>query len=218
MNRKPDDVLGKVEKYTEESKIRVFICGGGSKVSSEFTKDAYNVGRMLADSNVAYGQGGEIARDTIMGESWYGYQENGGASSYFFVREVGAPDLKAAKLSAKGFTYVSDISSLIKAQFLWSDIVIIMPGGTGTFIELLSYIELGYDFEDKKPKVIIYNKELENGIHFYDKLLEQIRIEQKKGFIVSDVISNTFAIANNFDELKREYYNALSVINRNRLI
>lgn len=214
MNRIPKDTLGNIIKYSEETKPRIFVCGGGRVVSEEFAKDAYDVGKMLANSNVAYGQGGEITRNTIMGESWYGYKDNGGDSSYFFVREVGAPDLEEAKESVKGFCYVSDISSLIKAQFLWSDIVIIMPGGTGTFIELLGYIELGYDYEDKKPKVIIYNKELEKGIHFYDKLLEQIHIEQEKGFIGSDVIRDTFTIANDFEELEKEYYNALDIIKK----
>ena len=214
MNRIPKETLGKVEKYSEEIKPRVFVCGGGRVISEDFSKDAYNVGKMLANSNVAYGQGGETTRSTIMGESWYGYKDNGGDSSYFFVREVGAPELGVAKQNAKGFTYVNDISSLIKAQFLWSDIVIIMPGGTGTFIELLGYIELGYDYEDKKPKVIIYNKELEKGIHFYDKLLEQIHIEQEKGFIGSDVISDTFTIANDFEELEKKYYNALGIIKK----
>lgn len=205
MNRIPRENLGNVITYNEETKTRVFVCGGGSIVASEYANDAYFVGKMLANTNVAYGQGGEIARNTIMGESWKGYFENGGDSAYFFVREEGAPNLDSAMPLLKGCSYVNDISSLMKAQYFWSDIVIIMPGGTGTFIELLGYIELGYDYEKQKPKVILYNKELENGKHFFDGLLDQINIEKSIGFISSDVISNTFTVVNNLEDLEKEY-------------
>ena len=205
MDRIPKDVIGKIVKYNTENKTRVFVCGGGREVSSEFSKDAYQVGKMLADTHVAYGQGGEIASNTIMGESWRGYHENGGDSSYFFVREVGAPNLEKAIPYLNGLIYVSDILSLIKVQFTWSDIVIIMPGGTGTLIELLGYIEFGYDCEDKKPKIVIYNKMLEDGKRFFDDLFEQFNIERKANFIGSDIINETFVVVDNITDLEKEY-------------
>lgn len=200
----PDGSLRKLS-----SKIQVFVCGGGRKAPADLASDAYEVGALLAKTNVAYGQGGAIAPGTIMGETWLGYHNNGGKSAYFFVRKVGAPDLSGAMTNLEGFYYVDDIADLVKAQFFFSDIVIIMPGGTGTDVECSSYIEMGYDWEEIKPTVILYNKKMADGRHFFDGKSLQMETSLQYGFVSNNVIENNFIVVDNIDDLKKAYIAAL---------
>ena len=209
----PDSSLREIS-----DKIQVFVCGGGRVAPPELAKDANEVGVLLAETGAAYGQGGETAPGTIMGETWLGYNNNGGKSAYFFVRKVGAPDLSDAIGNLEGFYYVTDIADLIKAQFFFSDIVIIMPGGTGTDLECSSYIEMGYDWEEIKPTVILYNKEMNNGTHFFDGKMLQMKTSLQYGLAGSNAIEQNFIVVDNMKDLKRAYMIALEEKKRKRAL
>lgn len=199
-------VSGKTMKYSVENGTKVFVCGGGSPVSEYFYADAYNVGKLLADSGVAYLQGGVSNRKTIMGECYHGYIDNGGDKAYFITRKFGTDDILNDFDNLKGVFEVDDIGLLLKAQFMWSDIVIIMPGGTGTLIELLGYVEQKYDYPEFNPRVVIYNKQIEcQG--FFDDFFRQINKSKSIGFVSSPVIENTFIVVNDLDELKNIFIN-----------
>ena len=180
--------------------FKVFVCGGSYQVDPNFYKEAYEVGKTLAQLGAEYIQGGVIERETIMGESYYGYVENGGSKAYIITREFGASDLIEYKNSFYKYEEVENIGDLLNFQFLYSDLSIIMPGGTGTFMELLSYIEEKYDYPDKKIKAIIYNRNI-NGEGFFDDLFKLIKKSQDNNFISSDIINKNFIIVNNFDDL-----------------
>lgn len=189
----------KVIKFNKEEKPRVFVCCGGSPVSKEYYEDAYKVGALLAELGTAYVQGGLSDRKTMMGESYYGYKDAGGDSSYFISRKYGVPDILKDVPDLKGVCEVEDIASLIKTQYLWSDAVVILPGGTGTLIEMLGYIEQAYDYPDRKPPVIVFNK---NG--FFDGIFGQIRKSQEIGFVSHPVIEENFIIVDNLEELSEK--------------
>lgn len=118
------------EDANEKNKAKVFLCGGGNEVSDIYYNEAYNVGKLLASLNVAYGQGGLTDRNTIMGESYWGYKDAGGNSAYLFVREAFKNDVNSEFNSEgiKRIYCVDSIGELLKAQYLWSDISVIMPG------------------------------------------------------------------------------------------
>ena len=128
-----------------ENKVKVFVCGGGSPVDEQYYSDAYKIGQLLANLGTAYVQGGLSDRKTMMGESYHGYINAGGDSAYFIARKFGTKDILKDFANLKGVVEVPDISMLLKAQYIWSDIVVVTPGGTGSLIELLGYIELNYE-------------------------------------------------------------------------
>lgn len=206
-------VDGKILKFNDDSNIKVFVCGGASKVSEEYYIEAYNIGKLLAKLGVSYLQGGVSDRKTMMGESYHGYIETSGNSAYFITRKFGTEYILKDLDNLQGVFEVDDIGQLIKAQFLWSDIVIIMPGGTGTLIELLGYIEQKYDYPDKKPIVIVFNKQIE-GKGYFDNFFEQIRQSQRCGFTPIDIIENNFTIVKTFNDLKECLLNRVEEYNR----
>ena len=189
----------KVIKFNKEEKPRVFVCGGGSPVSKEYYEDAYKVGTLLAKLGTAYVQGGLSDRKTMMGESYHGYKDAGGDSSYFISRKFGTKDIMKDIPNLKGICEVEDIAGLIKTQYLWSDAVVILPGGTGTLIEMLGYIEQGYDYPDRKPSVIVFNK---NG--FFNGIFNQIKKSQEIGFISHQVIEENLILVDNLEELSEK--------------
>lgn len=184
-----------------EEKVKVFVCSSGRNgVSEEFLNNARKLGVFLAEQGVAYGNGGEAAEDTLMGATCSGYLNNGGNAAYMIERINGAPDLDSVVEKLKGLYAVEDIGELIKSQFLYFDIIVILPGGSGTLCELISQPEMGYDYEDiKSKKVIIFNQQV-NGVGFFDGMLNQIQTGINCGMISPGFINN-FTIINDFDEL-----------------
>ena len=187
-------------KSSKNNKVKVFVCGGGNTVPKEFCNDAYSVGETLAGLNAAYGQGGLTERDTVMGETYWGYKDNGGKSANLFVRNVFKEDIEPEYDSIEGAYVVDSITDLIKAQYLWSDVVVIMPGGTGTLMEILGYMEQNLDYKEM-PKIILYNKKIgEKG--FFDSFKSQIEFMQEQHFISRDVLKN-FEEVDNIEDLKK---------------
>lgn len=166
--------------------IKVFVCGGGNPVSEFYYNEAYNLGKGLAKIGTAYGQGGLIDRHTIMGESYYGYKENSGKEIKFILREKFKDDITPKTESGESLHIVQDITELVREQFMWADVIVIMPGGTGTIEELFGHCELQLDYENH-PKIILYNQKLQGKqAHFFDATLSQIHTSIKEDFIGKD--------------------------------
>ena len=193
-------VEGKILKYSDESNVKVFVCGGASPVAEEYYIDAYNIGKLLAKLGTAYIQGGVSDRETMMGEAYHGYIESGGESAYFISRKMGTEGILKDFDNLKGVFEVVDICQLMKAQYLWSDIAIVTPGGTGTLIELLGYIEQKYDYSDKVPIVVVFNKQINNKGYF-DNFFDQVKFSQKVGFVSSNIFENNIIVVKTLDEL-----------------
>lgn len=196
INEKTENALKK------ESLTKVFVCSGGREgIPEDFLSDARRVGEVIATSNAAYGNGGENNEKTLMGASYKSYINNAGAAAYFIERTVGAPNLTNEIPYLKGYYMVDDIGELTKEQFINFDIIVILPGGSGTLDELISQPEYGYDYENCKPKkVILYNKQID-GEGFFDGILHQFETCKKVNAITNDFTSKNFTIANNIDEL-----------------
>ena len=105
--------------------------------------------------------------------------------------------------------YISDIDNLPDAKhiiyettfalktniFNDADIVLILPGGTGSISEFFSYLEEIRSNDINKP-LILYNEN-----HHFDTTLSLIDDLIKRNFN-SNTIYNYFKVANTFDEFK----------------
>lgn len=201
MNRLIKQVGGEVLKYSDESNLKVFVCGGANKVEETYYNDAFNVGKMIAELGASYVQGGVSDHDTVMGESFYGYVAGGGQSSYFICRSFAKDEVIRDLERIKGAFIVDDIGKLTRAEYLWSDIIIIMPGGIGTLIELLGFIDYKWDYPENQPKIIIYNKQVD-GKGYFDSLFNQLRLCGENKFTSENVINENFIVVNSLDEVK----------------
>ena len=185
--------------------IKVFVCGGGRVVDEVYWKDANELGRLLGSfENVAYANGGLSDQHTMMGESYRGYVEAGGKYSVFITREICKSDLDPVIDNLNGAYIVKDIDELCTAQRTWGDVVVILPGGTGTAMEIMNYIEQNYDDPENQPStIIIYNKQI-NGEGYFDNLLNHFKVNGGRGFNDSDVMNKNFVIVDNMEELKNK--------------
>ena len=102
-----------------------------------------------------------------------------------------------------GVFEVDDINDLCKMQYLFSDVLVIFPGGTGTISELTAHLEQIWDYENvARPKIILYNKRISADRCFFDGILEQFRLSAKCGFNKEDVVLRSIDfIVDNLDEL-----------------
>lgn len=97
------------------------------------------------------------------------------------------------------FEYVSDTFERTKRIYDESDVLVLMPGGTGTTSEIFGFLEQARtdSYEEKKPKsIIIYNKD-----GHYDKILDLINsVFVANGFNNSDIM-NYFSVFEDRDDL-----------------
>lgn len=82
-----------------------------------------------------------------------------------------------------------------------SDLIVCLPGGIGTYSELLSYIEEKRSNDIDIP-IIIYDEDnfYKDLFNIMDKLIET-------GFVKKDVLNN-FVVAHNKDEFINAYYDS----------
>lgn len=94
---------------------------------------------------------------------------------------------------------------LKKELFNRSDLIICLPGGIGTYSEVLSFLEEKRSNNRQKP-IIIYN---ENG--FYDKLLSNIEDLVNKGFLSKNIF-DSFVLINNQKEFEKAVLNIRRIL------
>lgn len=152
-----------------------------------------------------------IARTTAM---WlanmdYNLIFGGGSKSMSFIcyDAFSKKDRKIYAVTTK--YYQDDLKKLPKAKPLFcettfdmkkrifenSDLIVVLPGGIGTFSELLSFIEENREREEKVP-IEIYD---ENGDGFFKQFFEMLKSLVKMKFV--DVsIFDSFKVSHNKDE------------------
>lgn len=182
-------------KYKESDALKVFVAGGSLEVAARYYKDAYEVGFLLGELKLTYGQGGNFTKKTIMGESFYGYLDGKGENTTVIVDRAYYDDTLKERTDT---LYVVDSSfDLTKSEYLWSDIILILPGGHGTLNEITSLIERKRT-DEKGPMIIIYNKD---GI--YDGYFTMIENMTKENFIKKGAITSKYTVVKNIEELKK---------------
>ncbi|MFC6268009.1 LOG family protein [Frigoriflavimonas asaccharolytica] len=155
-------------------RISVF-CGSSSGEDEIFVKEAYKVGKLLADNGITVVYGG--AKIGVMGSVADGALENEGE-----VIGVIPEFLETKEVSHDGLTDLIVVESMHQRKAIMyqlSDAIIVLPGGFGTmeeFFEMLTWAQLGMH---QKPIGILNTK------GFYDHLLTFFDEMQKQNFITN---------------------------------
>lgn len=171
-------------------KHRVCVyCGSKTGVNPAFTEQAKSLGNKLASNDIGLVYGGgsiglmnEIANATLT----RGGQVHGVIPQHLYDMEVAHEQLTAL--------HITDSMHERKAMMAeLSDAFIALPGGFGTFEELMeaiTWLQLG-----------IHNKSviLFNIAGYYDKLIDFIAEAVENGFITNGS-SKSLKVANNVDD------------------
>ena len=80
-----------------------------------------------------------------------------------------------------------------------SDLIVCLPGGIGTYSELLSYIEEKRSNSSDKP-IIIYDEN-----NFYNKFLKSLRMLVREKFVDKDIFE-MFSVVKNREQMEEEFY------------
>lgn len=152
--------------------ITIF-CGSSSGYDNIYSKQAYQLGTLLANNNIRIIYGG--AKIGIMGDVARGALDHGG-----IVIGVIPDFLKVKEVVHEGLHELITVSSMHERKMTMhelSDAVLALPGGFGTLEELfevLTWAQLGLH---KKPIGVL------NVNNFFQPLLDMIDSMKHSGFL-----------------------------------
>lgn len=166
--------------------MNILICASSrEEINKEYLLEAEKVGKELAKLNLQLIFG--AASTGMMGKIEKQFTS---ISSYTVKKYI--EDLKNIPSSKE---YILDTTmDRTKEMYNQADVILLLPGGTGTLAELFSILEENRSIDSPKP-FIIYNY---NG--YFDKVLELINNCISNNFN-SPEIYNNFEILNNLDEI-----------------
>lgn len=180
----------------------VVFCGSSEGLDSTYAKDAFSLGKTLADANIKLVYGG--AKIGIMGQVAAGVLENKGEvigviPEFLMKKEVFHP-----KLSELIITHNMHERKLKMHQL--SDGIIMLPGGYGTleeFFEMLTWGQLGLH---------AYPIGVLNTNNFYDALLKMLSHMVAQGF-VKQINYDMILVSNSIEDLlsKMQSYQPIPV-------
>lgn len=155
------------------------FCGSGSGLNPVYSETAKALGRLLAASSIrlVYG-GGNIGLMGILADAAManGGEVTGVIPRFLLQREVGH----------RGITSLEVVESMHHRKQRMADLAdafIALPGGWGTLEELseiLTWKQLGLI---NQPVILL------NTNHFFDPLLDQMRLMVKEGFLKPGYLS-----------------------------
>ena len=167
---------------------KVFVCAGMHLPKSErMIKDAKEVGRLLAQNNLIYVQGG--SEKGLMGETLKEFLKYSDNVEFIIPKTYynhDAPILKDI-VGEDNFNAIKVDGEAERLKIVKNcDAIIVLPGGTGTLEELLYVNETGRS-KEHEAKIFVVNSE-----GFYNGFLEQIKTNIKTGFSKKTALHFTF--------------------------
>lgn len=116
---------------------------------------------------------------------------------YSFTTPKYVEDLKYL---TKSKNYIRETTfDLKRDMFFNSDLVVCLPGGVGTYSELLAYIEEKRSNNSDKP-IIIYDED-----EFYNKFLKSLEYLAQENFVDKDIFE-MFSVVKNREQFEEEFY------------
>lgn len=104
------------------------------------------------------------------------------------------------KYLTKCKNYIRETTFELKQDmFNNSDLIVCLPGGIGTYSELLSYIEEKRSNSSDKP-IIIYDEN-----NFYNNFLKYLRMLVREKFVDKDIFE-MFSVVKNREQMEEEFY------------
>ncbi len=166
--------------------MKIFVATTSKdEVDSHYKKDTLTIGKYLIENNI----------DLVFGCDYHGcmgvlynlYKENN--------REIYAYNIPIYNINLDKVHNipVKNIPERTLNMLNDSDIWLFLPGGIGTYQELLTAVDIKRTYNINKP-LIIYNDN-----HYYDDLLNIIKKLEKSKF--SSNIESIYKIANNTSEV-----------------
>ena len=162
--------------------INIFIsCSSHIEIDEKYIKDADYIANALSKNNdLVIGIAGCKG---VPGKVLNNFKENN--------RNIEIVTLKIYnedqdKFNYANFNYVDTTFDRNKIIYDKSDVLLMLPGGTGTLAEVLSFLEEKRTKNDNKD-IILYNKD-----NYYIKLIE----------IINNYVKNNFNDSNIFDYIK----------------
>ena len=170
--------------------VAVF-CGSQAGNKDQYSRDAYTLGKLLAENNIPLVYGG--GQHGIMGAVANGSLDNGGKVTGII------PDLfiKSEKQhgSLSSLQVVPDMHTRKKKIYDSVTTVIVLPGGTGTLDEMFETITWNtLTLHDKKIIIL-------NTLGFYDALIAHVKKMEDEGFLYEKVYMK---ICNNPEDVLAE--------------
>lgn len=172
--------------------MRIFIaCSSSTELAEKYLNLATSVCQKITNNNtLVFG----TYSKSMMGRCFQAFKNN----------NIMAVSLKEYQEDFKNMpllniTLVDNVFDRLKFIYNNSDLFLILPGGTGTYSELLGIIEQ-FKTNKQNKKLIIYNYE-----GFYDKLIDFIKDKQKEKFVHEEDLNNMIII-DNLKELEENVY------------
>ena len=162
--------------------INIFIsCSSHIEIDEKYIKDADYIANVLSKNNDLVI--GIASCEGVPGKVLNSFRENN--------RNIEIVTLKIYnedqdKFNYANFNYVDTTFDRTKIIYDKSDVLLMLPGGTGTLAEILSFLEEKRTKNDNKD-IILYNKD-----NYYIKLIE----------IINNYVKNNFNDSNIFNYIK----------------
>ncbi|KAL9550377.1 hypothetical protein MBANPS3_004746 [Mucor bainieri] len=159
-----------VETNTDIKSVCVF-CGSGSGADPLYEQEAYELGKVLAENNIrlVYG-GGSVG---LMGAVAKGTLDNGGKA----IGIVPEPLYRHGSKQLCETVIVPDMHTRKKRMEEESDAFVCLPGGFGSFEEVLEIITWSQLNVHSKPIVLLNTK------GFYNLFVDFIKFSAQEKFI-----------------------------------
>ena len=175
---------------------KIFVCAGmGLAKNEKINIEAQKLGKILANNNVRYVQGGYA--DGLMGKTLKEFLKYSNNVEFYIPAAYYDYDAPALKKLVGDDAFCAtkvenEMERLLKIKAC--DRVIVLPGGTGTLEELLFCNEMKR--AEKHERII----DLVNIEGFFDGFLKQVERNMLEGFSSKDTIK--FNVVKSVDELK----------------
>ncbi|MCH3918695.1 MAG: TIGR00730 family Rossman fold protein [Spirochaetia bacterium] len=155
------------------------FCGSSTGNNQKFTEEAVNLGKELYKRNIRliYG-GGNLG---LMGKTADTLSSLGGYVIGILPESLNLPKVCNKQVESERII-VKDMHERKAQMYRRADAFIALPGGIGTYEELMevyTWLQLGYH---RKPVGIL------NIDGFYDGLLQQLRHSMEEGFLKKDIL------------------------------
>jgi uncharacterized protein (TIGR00730 family) len=162
---------------TSTFKSAAVFCGSKAGLHPIFALHASTLGKLLAQHNVTLIYGG--GNTGLMGEVANGVLDNEGEAIGVMPDLLIQREFKHDKLTQ--FHIVEDMHARKKLMYSLSEAVIILPGGYGTFDEMMEVMAWN--------SLSIHNKQIYviNSAGFFDLFIQQMHRLQENGFLYGDV-------------------------------
>lgn len=169
--------------------MKVFIgCGAQEGLQSDYLKLSYDISNHLASQgyDLVFG----CYSKSMMGESYKAFRENN-RKIYACVPENCLSDLEGIEGIVQKYP-----TAITRSEGIYetADVLLFLPGGTGSLAELFSFISENSNREVKK-KIIVYNYQ-----NHFTGLLSWLEEIYQKNFLSKKVL-DLISVVNNEEDL-----------------